>query len=105
MAFGGFCFGLNRAWNLFLFQNAAIAHPNGPDNELLYLNYNWIDYFAFTFNLKGAKLRKNKYTYKVIDPKPSYGDTLQYLKNSFDVRGVPAFNRMYNENNELVFPM
>jgi len=91
--------------DLFLFQNAAIAHPNGPDNELLYLNYNWIDYFAFTFNLKGAKLRKNKYTYKVIDPKPSYGDTLQYLKNSFDVRGVPAFNRMYNENNELVFPM
>lgn len=91
--------------DLFLFQKAAIAHPNGPDSELLHLNYNWVEYFAFAFNLKGAELYKKRHRYKVVDPKPSYGDTSQYLKNSFDVRGVPAFNRIYDESNNLIFPM
>ena len=91
--------------DLFLFQDAVIAHPNGKDNELLHLNYNWIEYFAFAFNRKGAELCEKKHKYKVVDPKPSYGDTLQYLKNSFDVRGVPAFNNIYDENNNLIFPM
>lgn len=90
--------------DLFNFQNAAIAHPDGPPNELLCLNYNWIDFFASAFNFKSNDLRQEKHSYKVLDPKPSHGDPLQYLKNSFDVRGVPAFNEIYDDNGKLVFP-
>lgn len=91
--------------DLFMFQNAAIAHPDGPSSEKLYLNYNWIDYFAFAFNFKGSELRQGTYTYRVTDPKPSYGDPLLYLKNSFDVRGVPAFNEIQDQSGRKLFPI
>lgn len=91
--------------DLFAFQNAVIAHPDGYAGEVLHLNYNWVDFFAFALNLKGGELRQEKHTYKVVDTKPSHGDPLLYLKNSFDVRGVPAFNEMYDENGKLVFPL
>ena len=91
--------------DLFMFQNAAIAHPDGPPSEELYLNYNWIEYFAFAFNFKGSELRQGTYTYRVTDPKPSNGDPLLYLKNSFDVRGVPAFNEIRDDTGKVVFPL
>lgn len=91
--------------DLFKFQNAAIADPDGPPSEELYLNCNWIDYFAFAFNFKGSELCQGTYIYRVIDPKPSYGDPLQYLKNSFDVRGVPAFNEIRDSTGKVVFPL
>lgn len=91
--------------DLFTFQNAVLAHPEGYADEALHLNYNWVDFFAFAFNLKGDELRQEKHIYKVVDPKPSHGDPLQYLKNSFDVRGVPAFNELQDQSGRTLFPL
>jgi len=35
--------------DLFLFQKTVMAHPNGTLSDEIVLNYDWINYFGFTF--------------------------------------------------------
>lgn len=91
--------------DLFSFQRAVIAHPDGPDEMVLRLRYNWIDYFGFAFYLPAKELRSTDRIYTVVDRKPSRGNQLEYLKNHFDIRGIPAFNEIYDENGDFVFPL
>lgn len=90
--------------DLFKFQNAIMADLNGPCSEYLDINYNWIDYFAFTFNLNEKDLKCMKSRLKIVDLKPSYGSTKKFLENHFDIRGIPAFNFLYDTKGNLVFP-
>ena len=90
--------------DLFLFQGAVMAHPNGPSVEQMVLEYNWFDYFAFTLRLQGQPLCRQPQTYRVVDPHPSHGDTSLFLQNHFDVRGRPAFNDVLDAAGNHVFP-
>lgn len=91
--------------DLFCFQDAVMAHPNGPYRFILNLHYNWIDYFGFAFGQQREELQAKECTYTVIDPKPSHGKPLDFLKNHFDIRGIPAFKQVYNKDDKLVFPL
>ena len=92
--------------DLFTFQNAVMAHPNGPPNDgFIQLNYNWPKYFAFAFYRGSESLRQVNNIYKVVDPKPSNGDPLLFLENHFDIRGIPPFNDLYDESGKRIFPL
>ncbi|MBS3075005.1 B12-binding domain-containing radical SAM protein [Candidatus Pacearchaeota archaeon] len=90
--------------DLFKFQNAIIAHPNGSNSKVLKLDYDWIKYFKYSFHLKEEPLEHKPQNLIVIDIKPSNGDSKKFLKNHFDIRGVPAFCLLYNQEGKLVFP-
>ncbi len=90
--------------DLFIFQKAVMAHPDGPIAELIDLQYDWPNYFRFTFNYAEEPLVKKTHRLRVIDTAPSDGDGEKFLKNHFDVRGMPAFNHLEDENGKIVFP-
>ena len=90
--------------DLFNFQNAIMAHTNGPKSKYLELKYDWLGYFSYAFHLPEKELKPKQMKLKVVDPHPSNGDPKKFLKNHFDVRGVPAFNLLYDLNGNLVFP-
>jgi len=90
--------------DLFNFQNAVMAHPNGEKVKDLELNYNWDEYFGFTFELEKKQLLPKKSKLKVIDKNPSKGDPIKFLKNHFDIRGIPPFNEIYDNEGSRVFP-
>jgi putative methyltransferase len=90
---------------LFLFQKTVMAHPNGPLAEEVVLDYDWIDYFGFTFGKPESRLNKCPQVLKVIDTKPCHGKLTQFLKNHFDVRGVPPFNILMSKENTVLFPL
>ena len=90
--------------DLFVFQKAVMAHPSGPIAETFNLMYDWINYFLFTFNLKERDLKPMQKKLKIVDPNPCNGDTGKFLKYHFDIRGEPAFNQLFDEEGNLVFP-
>lgn len=90
--------------DLFVFQQAVMAHPDGPVTEKLNLNYDWIKYFLFVFNIREMKLMPMQRTLKIVDPNPCKGDPGKYLKYHFDVRGIPAFNKIVDESGSVIFP-
>jgi radical SAM superfamily enzyme YgiQ (UPF0313 family) len=91
--------------DLFAFQNAVMAHPDSPpDNGYLALEYNWFEYFASSFGGGSYELIASDGRYKVVDPRPSFGDPNAYLTNHFDIRGIPPFNEVFDLNGEKVFP-
>lgn len=90
--------------DLFTFQRVVLAHPNTPVSETVTLHFDWITYFGFTFGLPVQELIPSFQRYHVIDPRPSYGDPAKFLKNHFDVRGVPPFNNLADENGRDTFP-
>ena len=91
--------------DLFLFQKTVMAHPNGTLSEEVVLNYDWINYFGFTFGKPKSALKKCTQVLTVVDTKPCHGDLPQFLKNHFDVRGVPPFNALIIKDNLVLFPM
>jgi len=90
--------------DLYDFQEAVMAHPDGPISEELCLQYDWVDYFLYAFNYQERELTPLRRKLKIIDPCPCNGDTGIFLKNHFDVRGVPAFNQIVDNKGTLVFP-
>lgn len=90
--------------DLFLFQSAVMAHPHGLVSEKIDLQYDWLGYFSFAFHLNYRPLVRKPARFKVYDPKPSYGDNEAFLANHFDVRGVPAFFELYDQEGCIVFP-
>jgi len=91
--------------DLFRFQSAVMAHPDGPSSDTVRLEYNWVEYFGFAFHLSECALTRHPATYRVVDPHPSRGDPKKYLAGHFDVRGVPAFNELRDADDRKVFPM
>ncbi len=91
--------------DLFRFQDAVMAHPDGPGSETLRLEYNWVEYFGFAFHMPGSELIEQDGVYRVVDSHPCHGDPLRYLAGHFDVRGVPAFNQLFDEAGHMVFPL
>lgn len=91
--------------DLFRFQEAVMAHPDGPETETLTLEYNWVDYFGFAFHLPDSELMKQDTVYRIVDPHPCDGDPKTYLAGHFDVRGVPAFNQLLDLDGNRVFPI
>jgi hypothetical protein len=91
--------------DLFRFQEAVMAHPDGPEEHGLALEYNWVDYFGGAFHLPGSELIREGMVYRVVDPHPCQGDPLKYLAGHFDVRGVPAFNELWDVDGNKVFPL
>lgn len=96
---------MDELHDVFRFQNAAMAHPNGPESETLRLKYNWLDYFGFAFHLPSSELIEGDRRYRVVDPYPCGGDPMKYLASHFDVRGVPAFNQFFDLDGNHVFPV
>ena len=94
--------------DLFMFQEAVMAHANGPKWSTFTLQYDWLDYFKFAFNMeeenKDKKVQKVSKTYKAVDDAPCYGDATKFVKNHFDIRGEPAFYELFDENGVKVFP-
>lgn len=92
--------------DVFVFQRAVMADPkNDREQWKTTLEYDWIEYFAEAFNLRAAgPLRRREAEYCVRDPAPGRGDTGKYLATHFRVRGVPAFNELYDPNGNKVFP-
>lgn len=91
--------------NLFVFQNAVMAHPDGTrGGQRIQFSYNWIDFFAFAFNLEGVALHASQCSYLTVDSRPSGGDPQKFLKNHFDIRGIPSFNELYDLQQKKVFP-
>jgi len=90
--------------DLFIFQESVMAHPNGPITSTLNLKYNWIDYFAFTFNLKEITLKSIQQKLKIIDRHACNSSVSEFLKHYFNIRGIPAFNEIRDESNKIVFP-
>jgi len=91
--------------DLFRFQDAVMAHPDGPGSETIQLEYNWVEYFGFAFHRPGSELVQQDHVYRIVDPYPCNGDPLRYLDGHFDVRGVPAFNQLFDQEGEKVFPL
>lgn len=91
--------------DLFRFQQAVMAHPDGPERETLTLEYNWVDYFGFAFHLPDAELTRQETVYQIMDPHPCEGDPMKYLTGHFDVRGVPAFNQLVDPDGNRMFPI
>ena len=89
--------------DLFNFQNAIMSHPTGPFLNEVMLNYDWINYFKYTFHLKSEGLNKKRETYKIIDKKSS-NSPKEFLKNHFDIRGVPPFNILCDNEGNILFP-
>ncbi len=90
--------------DLFKFQDAVIATPYKTKNFYVDLNYNWPDYFSFSFNLPEKKLEPKKSRLKIVDLFPCNGDLQLFLKKRFDIRGVPAFNSLLNKEGKIIFP-
>jgi hypothetical protein len=90
--------------DLHNFQEAVMAHPDGPISEGLYLKYDWVDYFMFAFSYQERELTPLRRKLRIIDPCPCNGDTGIFLTNHFDVRGVPGFNQIVDNKGTLVFP-
>jgi radical SAM superfamily enzyme YgiQ (UPF0313 family) len=92
--------------DLFAFQNAVMAHPETMEREIIFSN-DWIGYFSFTFDLKAVKPRSSRSTrrFKIVDPAPADGDLEKFLENHFNVRGVPAFNLLVDDQGEQHFPL
>lgn len=90
--------------DLFTFQRVVLAHPDAPAPDTVTLHFDWIAYFGFTFGFPIQDLQPCIQSYRVIDPRPSHGDPAQFLKNHFDVRGVPPFNNLRDETKQMVFP-
>lgn len=97
-------FDRNALQDLFKFQNAVMAHPAQPSEFQLELNYNWVEYNQFGFNRESKRLTPGRYRYTVIDPQPCLGNRPLFLKRHFDVRGVPSFNRLNDQQGREVFP-
>lgn len=95
----------SKLHDLFLFQRVVMAHPDGPITETVNLNYDWITYFSFIFDTGDKELKPTRQSLKIIDTNPCNGDPGQFLKNHFDVRGCPAFNRLVDDNGVTVFPV
>ncbi|HSV98609.1 MAG TPA: radical SAM protein [Sedimentisphaerales bacterium] len=91
--------------DLFRFQNAVMAHPDGPRSETVRFEYNWVEHFGFAFHLSGSELTRQERIYRVVDPHPCGRDPAKYLAGHFDVRGVPAFNELYDADGKKVFPV
>ena len=89
---------------VFRFQDTVMASPNSSPPKNIEFKYDWINYFRPAFNLSEEQLKYRPQKFKVVDLKPSKGDAKKFLKNHFDVRGVPALNLLYNEQGEKVFP-
>lgn len=89
---------------LFLFQEVIMADPSGPGSSTIVLNYDWTSFFLSPVGSRG-QLVKRSCKYSVIDEKPSNGSAMAYLKNHFDVRGVPPFNQFVDKNGTIVFPV
>jgi len=96
---------MDELHDVFRFQSAAMAHPDGPESETLTLKYNWLDYFGFAFHLPSSELIAEERLYRVVDPYPCEGDPMKYLAGHFDVRGVPAFNQLFDSDGNNVFPV
>ena len=90
--------------DLYIFQKTVMAHPNGPITGTLRLQYNWINFFLFTFNLGERELVPMQDNLNVVDCKPSNGNIERFLENHFNVRGVPVFNQISNDKGEIQFP-
>lgn len=90
--------------DLFTFQRVVLAHPDAPASDTVTLHFGWIAYFGFTFGLPMQELTVSIKSYHIIDPRPSHGDPVKFLKNHFDVRGVPPFNNLVDENGRDAFP-
>ncbi|GBD95701.1 MAG TPA: radical SAM protein [Nitrospirae bacterium] len=90
--------------DLFIFQKAVMAHPDGPGADAVDLQYDWIKYFRFAFNYAEEPLQEKTDRLQIIDTAPSDGDGEQFLKNHFNVRGEPAFNLLVDEDGTIVFP-
>ncbi len=91
--------------DLFVFQGAVMADPrNTVAERSISLRYNWVDYFRFAFCLESEPLVERQCTYRVVDTAPSCGDRQAFLKDHFDVRGVPAFNLLYVEEQRMFPP-
>ena len=89
--------------DLFRFQEAVLAHPDGPSSPECQLSYNWTEYFGFVFGLTKRPLMRDERCYAVVDRYPSGGNRIAFLKNHFDVRGCPPFNELM-ERGGTVFP-
>lgn len=94
----------NKLKDLFVFQEAIMAHPDGATSEFLDIEYDWIKYFSFAFFLGENSLELKKQRLRVVDPHPSGGKPAVFLTNHFDVRGIPPFVHLYDESGDLVFP-
>lgn len=90
--------------DLFIFQEAVMAAPFGVVEHEIELAHNWIEYFMFTYQCVRVELRAKVQKFVVIDERPAHGDSELFLKNHFDVRGVPAFNTVYDMDRKQVFP-
>jgi hypothetical protein len=92
--------------DLFVFQNAVLAHPNNGEAEtMVKLQHDWIGYFSEAFNLPPvSRLQKREAQYTVRDDAPCARDAKKFLEAHFRIRGVPAFNELYDGNGRKVFP-
>lgn len=90
--------------DLFVFQNALLAHPDGPPSETVTLAHNWVTYFGFAFGLADQALLRAPRNLRLEDPRPSHGKPALFLRNHFDVRGVPPFNNLIDDKGTLAFP-
>ncbi len=90
--------------DVFTFQDAVMASPLGRASEHVDLKYDWPKYFRFTFNLDDEPLEERALHLNIVERKPSYGNPRIWRKNYFDIRGVPAFDFLYDERGEMVFP-
>jgi radical SAM superfamily enzyme YgiQ (UPF0313 family) len=89
--------------DLFVFQDAVMATPSGSNSDTIVLSYDWLDFFLSSVGNRD-KLVKRCCKYSVVDERPSNGSTTAYLKNHFDVRGVPPFNLLVDSNGNQLFP-
>lgn len=90
--------------DLFRFQAAAMARLDDLPAAEVSLEYDWIGYFGFAFHLPERPLVRVPRRLTIVDARPSGGDPVRFLKNHFDVRGVPAFNTLHDPDGRMVFP-
>jgi len=90
--------------DLFVFQSAVMATPDGQDSDVITVRYNWIDYFLSAFNLEERELKPIEQTLRVVEQNPCHGDPAKFLKNYFDIKGIPAFYELMDNEGNVVFP-
>ena len=92
--------------DLFVFQNAVVAHPNNHEEMTnVTFKYDWVSYFATSFNLGSpTELKRRDVEYVVKDEAPCRGDARRYLETHFKIRGIPPFNELHDGNSKCVFP-
>jgi hypothetical protein len=92
--------------DLFVFQNAVVAHPNNHEEMTnVTFKYDWVSYFATSFNLGlPTELKRRDAEYVVKDEAPCRGDARRYLETHFRIRGIPPFNELHDGNSNCVFP-